>query len=67
MMQKMFKTMTTAQVLHTLRKEFSDKEIVQMAEQCDKGIYLAISSVLGKEICANYSSEMREIMEDSNE
>lgn len=63
-MQEMFKTMTTAQVLHKLRKEFSDKEIVQMAEQCTKGIYLCIESIIGKEVCADYSTEHREQSEE---
>lgn len=66
-MQEMFRTMTTAQVLHKLRKDYSDKDIVIMAEQCDKGIYLAIESIIGKEVCANYSAEEREILEGNDE
>lgn len=62
--QEMFKTMTTSQVLHKLRKTHSDKEIAVMSKSCDKGIYLAIESILGKEVCANYCAEDRQQSEE---
>ena len=66
-MQEMFRTNTTSQVIHKLRKTKTDKEIAVMSQSCDKGIYLAIESILGKEVCANYCAESREILEDNSD
>ena len=61
------KLLTTSQKLHSLRKYYSDRDIIYSLSFCSRGQREAMMTLFDKSVVARYESEDREVQEDYNE
>lgn len=65
--KELMSTHTTSQILHKLRKNYHDEDILILSSEVSRGTYEAFSSIINKQVVAKYEAEEREVTEDAKD
>ena len=66
--KELMSTHTTSQILHKLRRNYHDEDILILSSEVSRGTYEAFSSIINKEVSSNrYASEEREVQESEKD
>ena len=65
--KELMSTHTTSQILHKLRRNYHDEDILILSSEVSRGTYEAFSSIINKQVVAKYEAEEREIIEDEKD
>jgi coproporphyrinogen III oxidase len=65
--KELMSTHTTSQMLYKLRKNYNDKDILNLSSEVSRGMYEAFSSIMNNQLVTSYGSEEREVTESEKD